>query len=123
METSEEEGVLKCRDRYSWKYIEDSIRNGQLQDLEEYKCGPAPGIVRSAGQTDRAGRSARTPFSKEDDCIIWDWAQPMLLQGGPDTGQILFKELEKVVSWEDAADKLCIANSWVESQAYVAVIS
>ncbi|PYI11349.1 hypothetical protein BO78DRAFT_358926 [Aspergillus sclerotiicarbonarius CBS 121057] len=61
-------------DAYSFKFVEDSYRKGELQDLESYKAGPSE--ARPVGATNIATRGHKVYYTLEDDQMLWDWMQP-----------------------------------------------
>ncbi|KAL9610397.1 MAG: hypothetical protein Q9167_004907 [Letrouitia subvulpina] len=79
---------------YSFKYIEQSIRNGELENLEDYAVGPPEGTVRSVGSIIQPARSGRTKFTKEDDQELWGWVAGAEYKGGATSGNELYKQLE-----------------------------
>lgn len=83
---------------YSFKYIEQSIRNGELEALEGYAVGPPEGTVRNVGSIIQPARSGRTKFTKEDDQELWGWVASADQNGGATSGNELYKQLETKVS-------------------------
>ncbi|CEL05261.1 hypothetical protein ASPCAL06379 [Aspergillus calidoustus] len=59
---------------YSYQFIEKSIQNGVLQDLENYKAGPSS--HRPVGATNIPTKGHRLAYTLEDDQILWDYMQP-----------------------------------------------
>lgn len=80
----------------SWKYIQDSVRAGELKDPKDYPAGPATHIPRPVGSSQHTKKS-RTPFTAEDDRILTDWVLEAARSGGPTRGNELFKKLELAV--------------------------
>lgn len=58
-------------DTYSYRYVEWSVKNGQLEDLEKHRAGPS--AARPVGATHIPTRSHRLPFTLEDDQHLWDY--------------------------------------------------
>ncbi|MCJ1463828.1 hypothetical protein MMC07_002437 [Pseudocyphellaria aurata] len=79
---------------YSYTYIEKSIRNGTLEDLDDHVVGPPVGTVRSIGSTSRPAKTQRTKYTDEDDRILWNWVQEYERQGGSSDGNEIYKQLE-----------------------------
>ncbi|KAL8941507.1 MAG: hypothetical protein Q9216_002189 [Gyalolechia sp. 2 TL-2023] len=79
---------------YSYRYIEDSVRNGALEALEEHAVGPSKGTVRTAGSTMQPPRLARTKFTPEDDQILANWVHEHKRNGGATSGNEIYKQLE-----------------------------
>ncbi|MCJ1478407.1 hypothetical protein MMC13_007087 [Lambiella insularis] len=102
---------------YSYQYIERSVRNGQLEDLEKYRAGPSQGAVRPAGAIDRPPKGTRTAFTAEDDGILYDWVDESSRNGGYVLGNELYKQLEKInprhtwQSWRDRWVKILSSRS------------
>lgn len=82
---------------YSWRYIDESIKRGALQDLESHRAGPPVGQIRRVGSS-MPGRSGRVPFSAEDDRILLDWVSEGARQGASLKGNKLYEQLEALVS-------------------------
>ncbi|RAK97761.1 putative transcription factor Rap1 [Aspergillus ibericus CBS 121593] len=61
-------------DAYSFKFVEDSYRKGELQDLENYRAGPSE--ARPVGATNIPTRGHKVYYTLEDDQLLWDWMQP-----------------------------------------------
>lgn len=83
--------------RYSWKYIEQSIRNGVLEDLEKYRVGPRAGTVRDVGSVIQPAKGSRTPFTAEDDHALYEWVEASEDQGSATAGNVIYKQLEEKV--------------------------
>ncbi|KAL9578537.1 MAG: hypothetical protein Q9203_007060, partial [Teloschistes exilis] len=90
----------KLPDTYSYRYIELSIRNGILEDLEQHAVGPPPGTVRTSGSTVHPPKSGRTKFTEEDDDFVKRWVVEARRQGGQISGNEIYKQLE-AKSWRD----------------------
>ena len=82
---------------HSWKYIQQSIRNGVLEDLEQYRVGPPAGTVRDIGSVIQPTKGSRTPFTVEDDRVLYDWVEGSEDQGSATGGNVIFKQLEEKV--------------------------
>ncbi|KAL4873024.1 hypothetical protein BDV12DRAFT_115530 [Aspergillus spectabilis] len=59
---------------YSYQFIERSVQNGRLEDLEAHRAGPS--TARPVGATDIPARGHRLAYSLQDDQFIWDYMQP-----------------------------------------------
>ncbi|KAL8800103.1 MAG: hypothetical protein Q9182_005415 [Xanthomendoza sp. 2 TL-2023] len=79
---------------YSYKYIEDSVRNGALQDLDQYVVGPPIGTIRTVGSIVQPAKSGRTKFSTEDDQALVNWVIGVEQRGGSTNGNEIYKQLE-----------------------------
>ncbi|KAK4695772.1 hypothetical protein P7C71_g2030, partial [Lecanoromycetidae sp. Uapishka_2] len=60
---------------HSYQFIEKSVRNGVLEDLNDHKAGPPPGQTRSIGSIIQPPKGTRQKFTLEDDRILWNWVQ------------------------------------------------
>ncbi|OTB09324.1 hypothetical protein M426DRAFT_315892 [Hypoxylon sp. CI-4A] len=84
---------------YSWKFIDDSIRKGSLQDRNDYLCtpalAPAPALTPVSASHDAAAiqKSGRTKYTEEDDSILKDWVLEMERNGEPTSGNAIYNEL------------------------------
>ncbi|KAE8360655.1 TRF2-interacting telomeric protein/Rap1 C terminal domain-containing protein [Aspergillus caelatus] len=59
---------------YSYRYVEWSVRNGKLEELEDHRAGPS--AARPVGATNIPTRSCPTPYTLEDDQWLWDQMAP-----------------------------------------------
>jgi hypothetical protein len=89
----------------NWKYITDSVKNGVLQELDDYpassKARAAPAVAGASSskpvQT-QPTRSGRTPFTHEDDRVLMEFCARKERQGGSLKGNKIFVELEALVN-------------------------
>jgi hypothetical protein len=79
---------------YSWKFIEDSVKNGFIQIKDRYLIGLDPDVPRPAGGGGGGLRTTRTPFTDADDAVVAKW----VLSRSNRTGNKIFQDLEMVVS-------------------------
>ncbi len=99
--------VLITATSYSYRYIEKSIRNGVLEDLEDHGVGPAEGTVRSVGSTIQPPKGTRNKYTQNDDRILWDWVVHQMPQtGGGTDGNVIYKKLEAKVSGPTGATQM-----------------
>lgn len=77
----------------SYTFVENAIRNGELPSPNDHIAGPAPGTVRPAGSA-IPGKSTRTPFTAEDDRVLWQWVERCRVKGGLIKGNEIYKQLE-----------------------------
>lgn len=80
----------------SWRFIEESVKNGQLEDLENHLAGPVTYTAREVGSGGPT-RQGRTPFTAEDDRILMDWVVKGERAGISAKGNELYKQLEEKV--------------------------
>ncbi|KAI1410696.1 TRF2-interacting telomeric protein/Rap1 C terminal domain-containing protein [Hypoxylon sp. FL1857] len=83
---------------YSWKWIDDSIKAGALQNSDNYLCVP---VTRQSGVSESGpiGSTApqkgkRTKFTPEDDSILTEWVTRKERKGEAILGNDIYKELE-----------------------------
>ena len=92
---------------HSYRYVELSVRNGQLEDLADHAVGVADRANRPVGSIATASKGGRTPFTEADDQFLWKWIQPFKEVGGALGGNEIYKQLEKAnprhtfQSWRD----------------------
>ncbi|KAI1380107.1 TRF2-interacting telomeric protein/Rap1 C terminal domain-containing protein [Hypoxylon crocopeplum] len=81
----------------SYKFIEDSIKAGALQNPEEYLCIPTSrqSKVGESRPPSSAGtkKTTRTRFTAEDDSILFGWIAKKERLGEPVSGNTIYKEL------------------------------
>ena len=82
---------------YSYRYIERSIRNGALENLEDHRAGPSRNSIRPAGAIGQPTKGTRTPFTQADDQIIYDLIDETERNGGAISGNEIYKQLAQIV--------------------------
>jgi hypothetical protein len=80
----------------SWTYIEKSVKNGELEDLDQHRCGPRPGTQRDVASR-QPGKSTREPYTAEDDCTCYKWGNEAEKQGLQVRGNDIWKQLGALV--------------------------
>lgn len=80
---------------YSWKFIEDSVRNGIIQIKDKYRIGPDPDLPRPVGAKHGA-KNTRTPFTKDDDANLAKWV--LSQRSRQQQGNAIYQEYEAIVS-------------------------
>ncbi|KAI9858684.1 MAG: hypothetical protein M1813_007316 [Trichoglossum hirsutum] len=91
---------------YSYTYIEKSVRDGELQDLEEHKAGPEA-ITSRLVASQRPAKGTRLSYSTEDDRCLYDWVTSHERSGGKILGNLIYQQLEQInprhpwQSWRD----------------------
>jgi hypothetical protein len=80
----------------SWKFIQDSVREGKLKDRTKYPAGPSTRSPRPVGSGQPIKKS-RTPFTAEDDRILTEWVLQAQNHGARAKGNQLYIQLEKTV--------------------------
>jgi hypothetical protein len=79
----------------SYTFIDSAIRAGELPDPEDHPAGPKAGTVRAAGSTALPAKGTRTPFTAEDDRVLWQWVERAKNEGGMIKGNEIYKQLEQ----------------------------
>lgn len=92
---------------YSYRFVELSMRNGQLEDLGAHRVGTMDSRAdRPVGSQTLASKGSRVSFTDEEDQILWEWMKPHEGQRGS-AGNVLFQQLERqhpshtYQSWRD----------------------
>lgn len=91
---------------HSYTYVEKSVANGALEDLDDHIAGPPAGTVRPVGSTTMASRGGRTPFTEQDDQFLYDWVKTQEGYVG-EKGNKIYEELQRAnprhtfQSWRD----------------------
>jgi hypothetical protein len=80
----------------SWKYVEESVKKGELEDIEDHRAGPVTHTAREVGSGGPT-RKGRTPFTAEDDRILMEWVMKGERAGIAVKGNELFQQLEEKV--------------------------
>ncbi|KAL4932804.1 putative transcription factor Rap1 [Aspergillus undulatus] len=60
---------------YSYQFIEKTVQNGRLENLETYRAGRS--TPRPVGGTHIPAKGSRSSYTIEDDQILWDYMQPL----------------------------------------------
>ncbi|KAF2117162.1 hypothetical protein BDV96DRAFT_598093 [Lophiotrema nucula] len=92
----------------SYKFIEESIKRGELQDPEDHPAGPPAGTAREAGSTARPTKIGRAAYTLEEDRILYHWVKDHEAKGvGSASGNEIYKQLQEKYprhtwqSWRD----------------------
>ena len=83
--------------RHSYQYIEKSVRNGKLENLDDHRAGPPAGTARPVGAIGQPAKSTRAPFTAEDDRILYDWCVENERNGARMAGNEVYKQLWEIV--------------------------
>lgn len=78
----------------SYTFVEAAIRDAALPNPDDHRAGPAPGTKREVGSTAIPAKGTRTPFTAEDDRVLWEWVEGCRLRGGMVKGNEIYKALE-----------------------------
>ena len=99
---------------HSYRFIELSIRNGQLEDLDAHAVGSATRVQRTVGSTVTAPKKGRNHFTDAEDQWLWNMIKPYMDAGGNWKGNEIYKQLERInsrhtyQSWRDRLIKYVI---------------
>lgn len=77
----------------SWKYIDESVKKGRLEDVEDHRAGPKEYSPREVG-SGRPTKQRRTPFTTDDDRILANWVLDAERDGLATKGNEIYKQLE-----------------------------
>lgn len=80
----------------SWKFIEQSVTKGALEDPDDHRAGPVTHTARPVGSGGPT-RHGRTPFTQQDDHFLMDWVMRGERRGMAARGNNLFIQLEEAV--------------------------
>lgn len=105
----------------SYRFIEQSIRSGKLEDPVEHPAGPATPLVREVGSS-RPAKGARIPFTPEDDRVVCEWVRDCQQQGFSTAGNNIYKQLEQVVCTTLVVQQVEILTC-LELETHVAVLA
>lgn len=73
------------------------MRNGALEELENYAVGPPVGTIRAVGSRSQPVKSGRTKFTAQDDHELLHWVRTFEQRGGATSGNEIYKQLEAKV--------------------------
>ncbi|KAI0851155.1 TRF2-interacting telomeric protein/Rap1 C terminal domain-containing protein [Daldinia vernicosa] len=111
---------------YSYKWIDESCKDGVLKEPENYLCVPTKqSEPTKTGKPQPSGSAAplktrRTMFTAEDDRILRSWVASHARQGARIAGNTIYKELEEKYphhtfqSWRDRWIKKLQSLPWLE---------
>ncbi|ORY61397.1 uncharacterized protein BCR38DRAFT_411274 [Pseudomassariella vexata] len=92
---------------YSWQFIQESVENGRLQNIEDYQNVRPTAEPRPVGSSQIPQKGTRTPFTPEDDRILMEWATRHEKGGNALSGHVIYKKLAEKYphhtyqSWRD----------------------
>lgn len=87
-------GVSPPVGSYMWRWIDDSVKNGFLQDKDDYLIGRREGSARDPGTSEQT-KVGRTPFTKKDDLTLTKWIAAEERMGNALSGTVIYKALER----------------------------
>ena len=81
----------------SYTFVRESVARGELQDPDDHPAGPKVGTAREVGSSSRPAKNTRTPYTPEEDRILYRWAKAAERSGLAISGNELYKQLEAQV--------------------------
>ena len=78
----------------SYTFIDKALLNGALPDPGDHAAGSLNGTVRDVGSA-VPGKSTRTPFTAEDDRVLWQWVERCKADSAFVKGNEIYKQLER----------------------------
>lgn len=110
---------------HSYKYVELSIRDGRLENLDDHIVGGTARADRPVGSVTMAPKGGRTFYTEADDQLLWNWIKPLEDVGGYTAGNEIYKQLAAAnprhtyQSWRDRWIKYVkFQNRQVTSQVH-----
>lgn len=108
--------------RTSYQYVERSVRNGRLEDLEAHRTGPS--APRPMGASHIPKKGTRTDYSLQEDQIIYDYLYPYELEeNAPISGSKIYQELAQKVRTFPAISHRHIDSSDTVSPTFMAILA
>jgi hypothetical protein len=106
----------------SYRFIEESLKEGEIQDPGNHTAGPPVGTARAASVGTRPTKGARAAYTAEEDRILYKWVRDCEGQGGLASGNEIYKQLEAKVS---RTSTLCSSYVLIgkASATYMAVVA
>lgn len=103
----------------SWTYLEQSIKRGQLEDLETHRISSSR---QTGGGLSQPNKSTRTPFTQEDDRAISIWVAKAYHRGLSIKGNEIYEQF---------AEKVCFrvgfsysqTKHFLESSTYCTIVA
>lgn len=80
---------------YSYKFVDESIKNNRLQDPKKYAVGLRSAADRPVGSITLAAKRSRNQFTQADDQILYNWLEPFRQSGGAWKGNKIYEQLER----------------------------
>ncbi|PQE26888.1 Telomeric repeat-binding factor 2-interacting 1 protein [Rutstroemia sp. NJR-2017a BVV2] len=90
----------------SWKFIDESVKAGELKDIEDYRCGASANSSRPR-RSNQPNKSSRNPFTQQEDHILTQWVTKAARRGLATKGNDIYIQLEELYpqhtaqSWRD----------------------
>lgn len=77
----------------SWKFIEQSVKKGVLEHVEDHRINAQ---VRNPAAAFKPSNRRRVPFTAEDDQILSNWLAKKEKEGSPISGNVIYQDLEEL---------------------------
>ncbi|KAG9240121.1 TRF2-interacting telomeric protein/Rap1 C terminal domain-containing protein [Calycina marina] len=78
----------------SWRFIEQSVKRGELEDLEHHRVRQVEESIRPVG-SNKPAKTTRTHFTAEDDQILMRWVLKAERDGLATMGNDIYQQLER----------------------------
>lgn len=91
----------------SFQFVEKSIRNGKMEDIDDYAVTVPTRVARAVASTTVAPRGGRAPYTEAEDQFLWNVVRPYMDKGGAWKGNEIYKQVERMnprhtyQSWRD----------------------
>ena len=91
----------------SYRYVEMSIRKGELEDIEDHRVGAVSRSTRPVGSIVTASKGTRVAYTEADDQFLWNMVKPYMKRGGTWKGNAIYQQIEEMnprhpyQSWRD----------------------
>ncbi|KAL2264625.1 hypothetical protein VTJ83DRAFT_7135 [Remersonia thermophila] len=96
----------------SWRYITESVKAGELANMDDFRIHPLPNSTQPAASSQPA-RGTRTPFTEEDNRILVTW---VLTHRDNTAGNKIYQDLAALYprhTWQSWRDR------WVKQYAHL----
>ena len=80
----------------SWKFIEDSVKNSELEDPDFHRIGRNPDVPRAVGSIE-SSKKTRTRFTHTDDALLTEWVLHNDSRNA-ERGNLLYQQFGNLVS-------------------------
>src|SRR5436853_1071766 len=77
---------------HSYQYVERSIRNGRLENLDDHAVGGTSRAERPVGSVTLAPKGSRNAYTEADDQFLWNWVKPLEDAGGSVAGYAIYQQ-------------------------------
>jgi hypothetical protein len=91
----------------SYKFVEESIKQGEVQDPADHPAGPPIGEAEEAGSIHQLTKSGRAAYTAEEDRILYKWVRDAEAAGGSVSGNEVYKQLAAKVCANKESTREC----------------